>query len=514
MTRLKILSILLAICCVAACTSNQPEVEVAPAETIETRAPTQEQVQPSATIVPKATSRLTLEITDTPEKTDSPTDIPVGEPVEISNREVVETLVLKYNPNETNFIYMETSPDVYRLAYTRFTDQGQYVVLGEEKQGPYDEIELLSFSPDSQHIVYVAKLGDKKFVVLDGIEQTYYDDIFTSVIFSPDSQRIAYVAKKDKKLIAVIDGSEFIYDNIQRGIRLSPDGQRFAFVARDLNANAFVVLDGNEGKKYDDIEIYNLDLYFSPDSQHLAYLAKKGDDWFVVLDGEKGFPFRESYPDLVFSPDSQHFAYHAKIGEQVVIILDGQILDNKFEASYNPVFSPDSQRLAYIASLNEERFFVVDGTEDPAYEGFIHGLTFSPNSQRYAYRIETDDKYVMVIDGVIQEGHNVRSSPVFSPNSQHIAYMTFDGDSYYLVLDGKEIEDYDSISNINFSPDSNHILFIAQDDDTWIEYIVLDGIGGKKYDDIISPIIFDAEYSFHYIAILEDEVYLVEENIN
>jgi len=92
--------------------------------------------------------------------------------------------------------------------------------------------------------------------------------------------------------------------------------------------------------------------------------------------------------------------------------------------------------------------------------------------------------------------------------------MTFDGDSYYLVLDGKEIEDYDSISNINFSPDSNHILFIAQDDDTWIEYIVLDGIGGKKYDDIISPIIFDAEYSFHYMAILEDEVYLVEENIN
>jgi hypothetical protein len=118
-----------------------------------------------------------------------------------------------------------------------------------------------------------------------------------------------------------------------------------------------------------------------------------------------------------------------------------------------------------------------------------------------------------VIDGVIQEGHNVRSSPVFSPNSQHIAYKTFDGETYYLVLDGKEIQKYDTISNITFSPDSNHILFIAQDDDTWIEYIVLDGIGGKKYYDIISPIIFESENSFHYMAILEDEVYLVEENI-
>jgi hypothetical protein len=140
-------------------------------------------------------------------------------------------------------------------------------------------------------------------------------------------------------------------------------------------------------------------------------------------------------------------------------------------------------------------------------------MTFSPDSQRLASQIELDGKEVMVVDGEIQEPHDVRSSAIFSPDSQHLAYSTYDGEIWHLVLDGEEIEDYDSISNITFSPDSNHILFIAKDDDTWIEYLVVDGNEGKKFDKIITPILFDSEDSFHYMAILDDEVFLVEEQI-
>jgi len=46
-----------------------------------------------------------------------------------------------------------------------------------------------------------------------------------------------------------------------------------------------VVINGEEGEKYDGIEIWSL--IFSPDSQRIAYVAKKGENWFVVIDGKE-----------------------------------------------------------------------------------------------------------------------------------------------------------------------------------------------------------------------------------
>jgi hypothetical protein len=48
----------------------------------------------------------------------------------------------------------------------------------------------------------------------------------------------------------------------------------------------FVVVDGKEGKEYDGI--VKGTPVFSPDSKHLAYMARRGGKWFVVIDGEEG----------------------------------------------------------------------------------------------------------------------------------------------------------------------------------------------------------------------------------
>ena len=119
----------------------------------------------------------------------------------------------------------------------------------------------------------------------------------------------------------------------------------------------------------------------------------------------------------------------------------------------------------------------------------------------------------MVIDEEIQDGHDYLMDPIFSPDSQRVVFETNDGEVYDLVLDGEETEGYDWIKNITFSPNSNHLLFVARDDGTLDEYVVMDGVHRKNYDEIISPIYFDSEDSFHYLAIQGDEVYLVEEKI-
>ena len=503
-----------------ACSSNQPEVEAAPTETISSQMPTQERVQPTATRAPTATVKPTLEITDTPEKTDVPTESPGGETEDATGHEAAETLVLQYNPNETNYFSMETSPDGYRLAYQKFSEQGMYVVLEEEEYGPYDEVSMLFFSSDNQHLAYVATLGSEQFVVLDGVEKTHYKEILTcgcswgqEIEFSPDGNRLAYIATKGQKPIAVIDGEEFEYDGIEFPILFSPDSKRVVYVARNLNGEAYIIMDGIEGPKYDYIDTANDNFLFSPDSNRFAYSAAKGNDWFVVTDAGQSQPMEGMAFDVIFSPDSQHIAYDFEINGQKVMVLDGEELES-YEWGIVPVFSPDSQRLVYRVKKDGTWYVSVDGELGPKLGGFQYSMTFSPDSQRLAYKVEFNDKDVMVVDEEIQEPHDVRSYPIFSPDSQHLAYSTYDGEIWHLVLDGEEIEDYEGVSKITFSPDSNHILFIAQDDDTWIEYVVLDGVESKKYDKIISPILFDSENSFHYMAILDDEVYLVEEIIN
>ena len=86
----------------------------------------------------------------------------------------------------------------------------------------------------------------------------------------------------------------------------------------------------------------------SPDSKQVAYAAKVGDEWFVVVNGKKGKQF-------------------SGIG------------------SGTPIFSPDSQRVAYIAGVDYKQLVVVDGKKGNQYDAIALGtLVFSPDSQRVA----------------------------------------------------------------------------------------------------------------------------------
>jgi hypothetical protein len=92
-------------------------------------------------------------------------------------------------------------------------------VNGEEGALHGDIIALI-FSPDSQQLAYIAKDGYRHFVVLDGKEGHYYDDIKSdSLIFSPDGQRLAYIAQVGNKQFVVVDGIEGKqYDAIITGV--------------------------------------------------------------------------------------------------------------------------------------------------------------------------------------------------------------------------------------------------------------------------------------------------------
>lgn len=93
---------------------------------------------------------------------------------------------------------------------------------------------------------------------------------------------------------------------------VSPDGRRIAYVNSayipKIGNKQFVVVDGKEGEKYDEI-MGNID--FSPDSKRFAYAAKKEGKTLVVVDGKESRQFNENsfIFTLLFSPDSKRIAY-------------------------------------------------------------------------------------------------------------------------------------------------------------------------------------------------------------
>lgn len=74
-------------------------------------------------------------------------------------------------------------------------------------------------SPDSRRVAYLAKMGNKQFVVVDGKEEKQYDSIGGgTLIFSPDSKRVAYGATIGNKWFVVVDGKEEKqYDGLVKG---------------------------------------------------------------------------------------------------------------------------------------------------------------------------------------------------------------------------------------------------------------------------------------------------------
>jgi hypothetical protein len=104
----------------------------------------------------------------------------------------------------------------------------------------------------------------------------------------------------------------------------------------------------------------------------VAYAARVGDKWFVVVDGKEEKPYDsilEGTP--IFSPDSQQVAYGAQVGDKRFVVVDAREGKQYDGITAGPIFSPDSQRVAYGAKLGDKQFVVVDGKEGKPYDAIV-----------------------------------------------------------------------------------------------------------------------------------------------
>src|SRR5512143_1461147 len=63
---------------------------------------------------------------------------------------------------------------------------------------------------------------------------------------------------------------------------------------------------------------------FSPDGKHAAYTVKTATGWYVIADGRQQKTYEWILAkSLIYSPDGMRLAYVALKGDQMMLVLDG-----------------------------------------------------------------------------------------------------------------------------------------------------------------------------------------------
>jgi len=232
------------------------------------------------------------------------------------------------------------SPEGSRWAYSFYSFysgspcyivlDGEVIDLGKDES---NRVAQMVFSPMGTRFAYVLVPGGEAYgdaiVVVDGVPgESYHDPGVGTIVFSLDESTVAYWAKaEDGGFVMVVNGEEGkIYNKIGDPVT-SPDGSHVAYIVEESDG-VFVVLDGIEGNKYGSI----WDLTFSLDGR-LAYAAsdtrEEGVVHLVVVDGQEDQTYRTNWhfqgirSDLAFSPDGEHIAYLANdAGTEEFVVVD------------------------------------------------------------------------------------------------------------------------------------------------------------------------------------------------
>jgi Tol biopolymer transport system component len=353
-------------------------------------------------------------------------------------------------------------------------------VAGDEKGQ-----QLFTFSPDSQHLVYL-KMGEDGLwhVVFDNEPDPGFNDIVPPILFTADGAHYAYVAQSDKGQSVVLDGKAAPPHQNVGALQFSPDGKHYAYQYTD--GDKFVAsLDGKAGASYDGVQ---------PDSVrftangNLAYAAQKGAGYVAIVDGkERGEG--QQMEQLQISSDGKRVAFVSTTSDGQTVVVDGKA-GPAYEKISSLMFSPDGVRVAYIGELSTGKFVVVDEQESPPYRS-VSNFQFASKGNRYGYVGSTEKGAIVVVDGRASKTYRTFLDLAISSDGARYAYEG-DVDLYVaeLVIDGKVARARNLVATLEpdrsathkkilqFSPDSKRLAMASMVSGGAKYVITVDGIEG------------------------------------
>ena len=355
---------------------------------------------------------------------------------------------------------------------------------------------------------FAQRLGEREV----SLGRAHAGEIQYSAAHSPNRRRIAFAAKVNGGEAVFVDGVPgttftqiarypLTEAGIQNQIIFSPDSRRVAYVAK-RGQKFLVVVDNKAQAEFDDISVGAP--IFSPDSRRVAYEAKRGGKWYVVVDGAEGKPF-DMVTAVRFSPTSRHILFEAKRGDKWYIVRDNvEIARDEYRGE--PRRSVEGEPEVFTLNQGDHWYVVVDGVMSKPYQSLGNNIEMSDDRKHMLYRAYSEGKGFVVLDG--KEGPRYDSveenSYKISPDGSRMGYIARDvdrlGDKYIVVVDGRESKPYDHVSEPYFSSDSKHVAYVGSSFKPARQGIahavaVIDGVEGEKFDRIDPSFYFSPDGS-------------------
>ena len=261
-----------------------------------------------------------------------------------------------------------------QLIYTIRPEGGGHssLVVYDLKSGTKSVTECLeapmAMNSDTSRLAVAVRDGDKQRVI-DFAIASPKENIRTSegyktvsdLAVSSDGKAVAFVGVRDKKRYLVINGKEELLPEgtaVNGSPVIRPDLKGAGIVLSHMDANVKItaVYWAFEGKlklkAYEQIQ----ELVYNRDGTAFAYVAKKNDRWFVVINGVEGPEF-----DMVvtpkFSPDGSKLIYRARANKKrLVVVADIAKKEHRRHPEYEMVFPT-----AYAADGKSVAYGVKDG---------------------------------------------------------------------------------------------------------------------------------------------------------
>ena len=278
------------------------------------------------------------------------------------------------------------SPNGRRLAYAARV-AGRACAVVDGSPGPaFDGIGALRFSPDSRRLGYLARADERAFVVVDDRISPAYEAIASLTVGLHD--HVAFLGRTSDGWRAVIDDVEGPSLRAAWPVKFASQGSRAVYVGRE-DAGERVHDTAGDGPRFDEIAASSL--VPSSDGAHVAYFARDGEGWHVVLDHVTG-PAYDALRTLRLT-NGPHWAAIAVRGRREHLLHDGAESEG-FRHVYALAPSPDGARVAAVVRRKKDVALWLDGTAT-RFGGIV------PAS--LAWRVDGAHVGCLVVDGSAPE---------------------------------------------------------------------------------------------------------------
>ncbi len=320
-----------------------------------------------------------------------------------------------------------------------------------------------TLSPRGMHVATAHGRDGKTFVTVDGVEGQAIDSLFLAAFG---------VVVEDTG-----DGSMLRAERKWTGpVAFSPDGTRHAY-AGQIGAEAVVFVDGEEvhrgpvSARGAAIE----QLQFSPDGQHVFFLARTEDSYQsfrLVRDGEPVSPVLEGPAAPFFDADGSRWglvATAAGAPPRGLLVVDGE---EQVPPGDRARFTPDGKGLMYVVGAIPQETLLVDGREQVTAHQITKVVVSSTGDVGVIATVDANGRKRLFVNGepVLDDATDI----VFSPDGRRRAVVCALNQKAWVVLDGEKHDEFWPIERLAFTPDSSKCVYVGKRDG--LTHVVVNGV--------------------------------------